>query len=145
MADESGSVQLVIFTLAGEQYAMPINSVQEIIRYRRPRSVASTEPWVQGVLSLRGHIVPVYDLADRLGTTSSLGEDSKIVILEIAHQVAGVIVDTVDEVLTIDREHIESAPAADSAIIDSIAEIENRLVILLNPGPILSSWEPIAA
>jgi purine-binding chemotaxis protein CheW len=71
--------------------------------------VASTEPWAQGVLSLRGHIVPVYDLADRLGTTSSMGEDSKIVILEIAHQVAGVIVDTVEEVLTIDREHIESA------------------------------------
>lgn len=59
-------MQLVIFKLGGEEYALPIKHVQEIIRYTQPRSVASAEPWVRGVLSLRGHIVPVYDLADRL-------------------------------------------------------------------------------
>ena len=58
MSDETQARQLVIFTLGDEQYALPIKQVHEIIRYRQPRSVASTEDYVRGVLSLRGKIVP---------------------------------------------------------------------------------------
>jgi chemotaxis signal transduction protein len=57
--------QLVIFTLADEEYALPITRVQEIIRYTQPRSVASSTPWIRGVINLRGKIVPVCDLAMR--------------------------------------------------------------------------------
>ena len=57
---------MVAFTLGGEQYALPIKQVQEIIRYQEPRSVASNDYSVQGVISLRGQIVPVHDLASRL-------------------------------------------------------------------------------
>jgi purine-binding chemotaxis protein CheW len=113
--------------------------VQEIIRYTQPRSVASAEPWVRGVLSLRGHIVPVYDLADRLGVVTTADEHSKIVIIETESEVAGVIVDAVEEVLTIDRDQVEPAPGADTTIIDSIAEIGGRLVVLLNPATIFAS------
>lgn len=137
-------MQLVIFKLGGEEYALPIEHVQEIIRYTQPRSVASAEPWVRGVLSLRGHIVPVYDLADRLGTTSVADEHAKIVILETNSEIAGVIVDGVEEVLTIEREQVEPAPGADSTIIDSIAEIGNRLVVLLNPATIFSSLQALS-
>ncbi|MBV9801743.1 MAG: chemotaxis protein CheW [Solirubrobacterales bacterium] len=138
-------MQLVIFKLAGEEYALPIEHVQEIIRYTQPRSVASVEPWVRGVLCLRGHIVPVYDLADRLGAASAAGEDSKIVILETGSEIVGVIVDGVEEVLSIEREQVEPAPGADSTIVDSIAEIENRLVVLLNPATIFSSVQAAVA
>ena len=128
------SAQLVVFALAGEQYALPINRVQEIIRYTEPRSVPSAQYGVRGVLSLRGRIVPIYDLAARIGIHAEHGEDSKIVILETNSEVVGVIVDAVEEVLTIDEARIEAIPGADTNTVDSITEIEGRLVVLLNPN-----------
>ncbi|MGO9957953.1 MAG: chemotaxis protein CheW [Solirubrobacteraceae bacterium] len=58
MSQDSSARQLVVFTLCGEQYALPIAHVQEIIRYTQPRPVASSDCWVRGVLNLRGKIVP---------------------------------------------------------------------------------------
>ena len=58
MSEETQSRQLVIFTLGAEDYALPIKKVQEIIRYTEPRSVASNDSSVRGVISLRGKIVP---------------------------------------------------------------------------------------
>ena len=69
MPDASNPRQLVVFTLGTEHYALPIQQVHEIIRYSEPRSVASRADWVRGVISLRGRIVPVYDLAARLGAS----------------------------------------------------------------------------
>jgi len=59
--------QLVVFSLGEEEYALPITQVQEIIRYQEPRAVASDSSWIRGVISLRGRIIPVCDLAERLG------------------------------------------------------------------------------
>jgi hypothetical protein len=67
MSEEAITRQLVVFSLGDEEYALPIADVHEIIRYTEPRSVASSVDWVRGVISLRGKIVPVYDLASRLG------------------------------------------------------------------------------
>jgi chemotaxis signal transduction protein len=67
----SDTRQLVIFSLAREEYALPITRVQEIIRYTQPRSVASSAPWIRGVINLRGKIVPVSDLAMRLASADS--------------------------------------------------------------------------
>jgi purine-binding chemotaxis protein CheW len=139
--EETHARQLVIFTLGDEQYALPIKQVHEIIRYRQPRSVASTQDWVRGVLSLRGKIVPVYDLAARLGVDAEIGEQTKIVILEAGSITAGVIVDAGDEVLTVEDTQIERAPTADPALIDSIAKIGERLVVLLNPSTIFSDGQ----
>ena len=134
MSDQTDARQLVVFTLGAEQYALPIQQVHEIIRYAQPRSVASTVDWVRGVISLRGRIVPVYDLAARLGVNSELSEQTKIVIVETESETAGVIVDDVEEVLTIEDQQIEEVPGADSTLIDSIAKIGERLVVLLKPS-----------
>src|SRR5215212_5036853 len=102
MSEETLSRQLVVFSLGHEEYALPITQVHEIIRYTEPRSVASDSPWIRGVISLRGKIVPVYDLAVRLGLGGSEIEahDAKIVIVETETEMAGVIVDEVEEVMT---------------------------------------------
>src|ERR1700744_6461928 len=96
MSEQANHQQLVVFTLGAEHYALPIQAVNEIIRYSQPRSVASRSDWVRGVISLRGRIVPVYDVATRLGLTSKLSEQSKIVIVEAGPETAGLIVDTVE-------------------------------------------------
>jgi purine-binding chemotaxis protein CheW len=138
MPDTNNPRQLVVFTLGTEQYALPIQQVHEIIRYSEPRSVASRADWVRGVISLRGRIVPVYDLSARLGVPSELSEQSKIVIVEAGSETAGVIVDGVEEVLTVQDEQIQDAPGADTTLIDSIAKIGTRLVVLLKPSAIFS-------
>jgi purine-binding chemotaxis protein CheW len=145
MSEHSESRQLVVFTLGSEHYALPIQQVHEIIRYSQPRSVASRAEWVRGVISLRGRIVPVYDLAARLGVSSELSDQTKIVIVESGDETAGVIVDDVDEVLTIEDAQIEEIPSADAALIDSIAKVEDRLVVLLKPTTIFTGVDLAAA
>jgi purine-binding chemotaxis protein CheW len=125
--------QLVVFSLGEEEYALPITQVHEIIRWTDPRSVASDEAWVRGVISLRGKIVPVYDLAARLGLPAERPEHAKIVIVQTGTDMAGVIVNDVEEVLTVDVEQLDTVPAAGDPAIEAIAKIEQRLVVLLDP------------
>jgi len=145
MSDQGNPRQLVVFTLGAEQYALPIQQVHEIIRYSEPRSVASRVDWVRGVISLRGRIVPVYDLAARLGTNSELTEHTKIVIVEAGSETAGVIVDGVEEVLTVSPEQIEDVPGADNSLIECIAKVGDRLIVLLKPSTIFDGAEYAAA
>jgi purine-binding chemotaxis protein CheW len=145
MSEQTNPRQLVVFTLGAEHYALPIQQVHEIIRYAEPRSVASREDWVRGVISLRGRIVPVYDLAARLGAVSEVSEHTKIVIVEAGSETAGVIVDGVEEVLTVSAEQIEEVPSADTALIECIAKVGDRLIVLLKPSMIFAGAEFAAA
>jgi purine-binding chemotaxis protein CheW len=141
MPDATNPRQLVVFTLGTEHYALAIQQVHEIIRYSEPRSVASRAHWVRGVISLRGRIVPVYDLAARLGVPSQLTEHTKIVIVEAGAETAGVIVDGVEEVLTVTDEQMQDAPGADTTLIESIAKVGTRLVVLLKASAIFGEPE----
>jgi purine-binding chemotaxis protein CheW len=147
MSDETPTTrQLVVFSLGEEEYALPIEAVHEIIRYTEPRSVASSVGWIRGVISLRGKIIPVYDLAARLGQGhTGKDEDRKIVIVETALDMAGVIVDDVREVLTVDPEQLEPVPSAGSAWIESIAKIDDRLVVLLSATGLFGEPTEVAA
>jgi purine-binding chemotaxis protein CheW len=124
---------VVVFTLGEEAYAFAIEHVQEIIRYTRPRSVASKVEWVRGVINLRGGVVPIYDLGARLGVPSSAGDRSKIIVIESSGKTGGVIVDDVEEVQTIEEQQLEAVPTADSTLIDAIAKLGEELVVLLKP------------
>jgi len=132
----SATRQLVVFSLGDEEYALPIAQVHEIIRYTEPRSVASAAVGVRGVINLRGKIVPVYDLAARLGLANPEGKEANIVIVEAGGSVAGVVVDDVDQVLTVSDEQLEDVPSSGSEAIEAIAKLDDRLVILLDPAGI---------
>jgi purine-binding chemotaxis protein CheW len=136
--------QLVIFSLGSEEYALPITRVQEIIRYTEPRMVASRTAWIRGVINLRGKIVPVCDLAERLGLGLERSDVAKIVIVETETGTAGVIVDDVEEVLTVDDSQLEDVPTADRAYVDAIAKLDDRLAILLNPDGLLAGLDAAA-
>jgi purine-binding chemotaxis protein CheW len=138
MAVTDGAQQLVVFSLGDEEYALPITQVQEIIRYTEPRAVASEEGWIEGVISLRGKIIPVCNLAGRLGLETQRVDNAKIVIVETAGGTAGVTVDEVQEVLTLDDGQLDAVPAAGTDFIDAIAKIGDRLVVLLNADGIFA-------
>jgi purine-binding chemotaxis protein CheW len=127
---ETTSHQLVVFSLGSEEYALPIGSVHEIIRFSEPRSVASEVPWIRGIIGLRGKIVPIFDLAARMGLEPS--EPGKIVIVSSGSGQVGVMVDEVEEVLTVTSEQLEDVPTANSDSIEAIAKIDDRLVVLLD-------------
>jgi purine-binding chemotaxis protein CheW len=133
MSTTEATRQLVIFSLGEEEYALPITRVQEIIRYTEPRSVASPTAWIRGVINLRGKIVPVCDLALRLGLPTERADSAKIVIVETEVGTAGVIVDDVEEVMTVEQSQLEEVPTADNDYVEAIAKVGDRLAILLNP------------
>ena len=130
---EITSQQLVVFSLGSEEYALPIGSVHEIIRFTEPRTVASEAAWIRGVIGLRGKIIPIFDLASRMELENLGSEPGKIVIVESGTGQVGVMVDEVEEVLTVSSDQLEDVPSASSDAIEAIAKIEDRLVILLNP------------
>jgi purine-binding chemotaxis protein CheW len=130
---ETTSQQLVVFSLGSEEYALPIGSVHEIIRFTEPRTVASDAAWIRGVIGLRGKIIPIFDLASRMQLESVNSEPGKIVIVESGTGQVGIMVDEVEEVLTVSSDQLEDVPSANGDSIEAIAKIEDRLVILLNP------------
>src|SRR5918997_2557571 len=99
------SVQLVVFQLRGDEYAFPISGVSEIIRHATPRAVDSDTPGVRGVIGLRGKIIPVIDLVARLrlGFSDSelSAEAGKVIVLDTDGRQLGVMVDDVDQVVTV--------------------------------------------
>jgi purine-binding chemotaxis protein CheW len=141
------SQQLVVFSLGAEEYALPIGAVHEIIRFTEPRAVASDAEWIRGVIGLRGKIIPIFDLAARMGLGDLGADPGKIVIVETGTGQAGVIVDEVDEVITVTTDMLEDVPTASRDTIEAIAKVEDRLVILLNrracsPGTASSPTRP---
>src|SRR4051794_18396711 len=146
------SQQLVVFSLGAEEYALPIGAVHEIIRFTEPRAVSSDADWIRGVIGLRGKIIPIFDLAARMGLMDLSGEPGKIVIVETGTGQVGVIVDEVDEVITVTSDQLEDVPTASRDTIDAIAKVGDRLVVLLNPeglfarpGTLLDEGAPAAA
>jgi purine-binding chemotaxis protein CheW len=129
---ESSTQQLVVFSLGSEEYALPIGTVHEIIRYSEPRALASELPWIRGVIGLRGKIIPIFDLAARMGLAPAADEPGKIVIVSSGGGQVGVMVDDVEEVLTVEAAQLEDVPTANRDSIEAIAKIEDRLVVLLN-------------
>jgi purine-binding chemotaxis protein CheW len=145
MADEAER-QLVVFDLAGEAYGVNIGTVREIIRMQAVTHVPETPEYVEGVINLRGRVIPVVDLRRRFGLVASEHTaESRIVVVDIAGNDIGVIVDAVTEVLRVAGSAIETASALiaseDSYYMDGIAKIGDRLLILLDLDRVLQASE----
>ncbi len=129
--------QLVVFDLASEFYGVDIGDVREIIRMQSITSVPGAPPFVEGVINLRGSVVPVVDLRKRLGLTiNEQTQESRIVVVDIAGRDVGVIVDGVNEVLRIPLSSVDPPSSmitdADSDYLRGIARLEDKLIILLD-------------
>lgn len=139
--------QYLTFMLAGEVFAIGILSIKEIIEYGQMTEVPRMPESIRGVINLRGAVVPVIDLAARFGKKpSNVSRRTCIVIIEIEHgdehQVVGVMVDAVNEVLDIPAEQIEPAPSFGAKIradfIRGMGKVDGRFVIILNVDYVLS-------
>ena len=133
--------QLVVFSLHGEHYALPITSVRKIIRYTAPSATASAGGLVQGMINLGGRVLPVVDLSSRLGRRLAIDGNTRIVVVELSKGALGLIVDTVEGVLRVPAEQIEPLPVPvdDTGLGDEIAAIGARLIVQIDPERALGS------
>lgn len=135
--------QVIIFTLETENYGFPIETVQEIIRISTITRVPHTPVFLRGVINLRGNVIPVIDLKQRLNLgAAKLTESSRIIVVSHGGLVGGFIVDSVTEVVTIDSKDIEEPPAEISREkgrhISGIAKFDNSLAVLLDSVSLFS-------
>ena len=126
--------QLVVFSLHGERYGLPITVVAEIIRYTPPRVTAAARGLVRGMINLRGRILPIADLSPRLGRELDVGDHTRILVLELSHGALGLIVDSVEGVITVAESRIERLPvaAADNGLGEHVVAVDEHLVMLLD-------------
>jgi purine-binding chemotaxis protein CheW len=135
-------VQAVVFALGGDEYALPIGQVQEVIAYTEPRSIASRISWVRGVINLRGTILPVCDLAARLGRRARAAEhESRIIVVAGEDGSAGLIVGDVREVITVAPEQLDRVKVTNDPAVTAIANLGERLVVLLDAPAALAGVE----
>ena len=136
--------QLVTFSIGSEEFGVDILKVMEIIRTMEITKVPKAPEFVEGVINLRGTVIPIIDLRRRFGLEPKAGDTStRIIVIEINGMTVGFVVDSVSEVLGIPANTVEPAPAVvsglDSDYISGVGKLEDRLLILLDLDKLLSS------
>jgi len=133
--------QVVSFEIGTEEYAVDILEVQEIIRMVEITQVPKAPHFVEGVVNLRGKVIPIVDLRLRLGLSSvERTKDTRIVVVDVSRIILGFIVDSVSEVLRIPSSLIEPPPNGNHGGAEfhkGVGRVENRLLILLDLNRLL--------
>jgi purine-binding chemotaxis protein CheW len=138
--------QLVVFELANELFGVDIAAVESIIKMLPITRVPQSPEFVEGVINLRGKVLPVIDLRLRFGLPAvEVTKSNRIMVITLGGTEVGMIVDGVSEVLSISDEDVEPPPSmvtsVHSSFVVGIAKIDTRLVILLDLKKILSLEE----
>jgi purine-binding chemotaxis protein CheW len=130
-------LQIVSFEVGGEEFGVDILKVQEIIRPVAITEVPNAPAFVEGVINLRGRIIPIVDLRVRFGLEArSHDAKTRIIVVELQSRVVGFVTDAVNEVMRVRRSVIEPPPelalGIDARFIRSVAKLDDRLLILLD-------------
>lgn len=138
--------QIVVFSLGNESYGVDIASVREIIVMQKITPVPRTPEFVQGIINLRGRVIPVLDLRKHFGfEVKPPDEDQRIVVADVDGEIVGVVVDSVFSVMRVPDSAIEppspmvTGPEAQYLV--GIAKTEDRLIILLDIAKIITDAE----
>jgi len=137
-------MQLVTFSIGEEEFGVDILKVQEIIRTMEITKVPKAPNFVEGVINLRGKVIPIIDLRRRFGLSSKEHDKhTRIIVIEINNMIVGFVVDSVSEVLRIPASTVEPPPAVvagmESEYISGVGKLQDRLLILLDLDRLLSN------
>ena len=134
--EEPKDFHLVTFNL-GEEYGVPISQVQEIVRVGGITMVPNSPSYMEGVINLRGRVLPVLNLRKRLGLSArEKSNASRVVVTEIGNKVIGLLVDAVSHVIKVPSENVEPAPEevleVDTDYITGVGKLNDKMIILLD-------------
>ncbi|MGL1862512.1 MAG: chemotaxis protein CheW [Pseudodesulfovibrio sp.] len=139
-------IQLVTFSIGEEEFGVNILQVQEIIRTMEITNVPRAPEFVEGVINLRGKVIPIVDMRSRFGLDAK-GHDkyTRIIVVEFNNIIVGFVVDSVSEVLRIPANAVQPPPPVvagmDSDYIDGVGKLDDRLLILLDLNSLLNTDE----
>ncbi len=144
--DAKEVLQLVTFRIGKEEFSMDILKVQEIIRHMDLTRVPRTPDFVDGVINLRGRVIPVLDLRKRFGLPADeKTSETRIIVVDVDDSTVGFKVDAVSEVLRLPADTVEPPPAlvtgTESDYIRGVGKLDGRLIILLDVAKILTRTE----
>lgn len=137
-------LQLVTFSIGEEEFGVNILKVQEINRTMEITKVPRSPEFVEGVINLRGKVIPIIDLRRRFGLSSKPEDkDTRIIVIEINSVIVGFVVDAVSEVLRIPASTVEPPPpvvaGVESDYISGVGQLKDRLLIMLDLDKLLST------
>lgn len=139
--------KIVVFRLGREEYAVSIRAVREVGSWIQPTPVPEAPPVVEGVIDLRGEIIPIIDLGKLFRINRERADqDSRVMVMEVQGQQAGFVVDDVTEVLSVSPEMVSkvspvlySRAGAAASVVSGIVKLGgSRLVVLVDPVKILA-------
>ncbi len=138
--------RFLTFFVDSEQYGVDISRIKEIIAPINITHIPKTPDYVKGVINLRGSIIPVVDVRLKFGMQErEMDVDTAIIIYEVNKVSIGFIVDMVEDVLSIDDKQISDSPrfgnSIDTSFIESVAEVDNAVIMLLNFEKIFEAEE----
>ena len=144
--DDGSLLQLVTFNISQEEFGVDILKVQEIIRTMEITKVPRSPDFVEGVINLRGKVIPIIDLRMRFGMESRPHDSqTRIIVIELSGMIVGFVVDSVSEVLRIPASTVEPPPAVVSGIeseyISGVGKLDDRLLILIDLDKLLTSGD----
>ena len=130
-------IELLVFKLGSETYGIDIHNVAEIIRYTEPTYVPHTVPFLDGIISLRGRMVPVINARKRLGHgTKEPDKRTRIIILHEDAEYHGILVDSATQVIKTPKSSIEPTPpvvvGVAAEFIEGVCHFKNQMIVLLN-------------
>lgn len=146
---QNDEIQVVTFRLGKEEFGIDIQEVQEINRLNKITSVPQTQSFIEGVMNLRGNVIPVIELKKRFGMPlKEYDELTRVIIITIMGKLTGLIVDSVSEVLRLSKDTIEPAPKiiktkAETEFLKGVCKLDkaNRMILLLAVDKILTFEE----
>jgi len=141
-------IQVVVFRIGPQEFALDILQVERILRYERPSALPQAPDFLEGVVRYEGGVVPVVDLRKRLEVDAQVREETRLMIVRLDDQRVGMLVDEVREVMRLDSTTIAPPPpmvrGLAAAYIAGIISREERTIVILNAGRLLSSTERMA-
>ncbi len=148
-AEGTGTMQLVSFRLAQEEYGIEITKVREIILMGEITRVPQTPDYIRGLINLRSTVIPIVDLRFRFGLAKDEQTDeTRIMVVNVAGKTIGIVVDAVSEVLRISQDQTAPLPPTVAGLgreyLTGLVKLESRLLILLDIDKILGEEETAA-
>lgn len=141
--ERAGTMQIVGFRLANEEYGVEIVRAQEIIMPGQITRMPEVPDFICGLINLRGHVIPIVDLRKRLGLEAKPNDEhTRIIVVNVQKRIIGMVVDAVTEVLRIGADQVESPPSSIAGIdhdyVRGLVKLQEKLLILLNIENVLS-------
>jgi purine-binding chemotaxis protein CheW len=143
-SEETSSQQLVGFRLGQEEYGIEITTIQEIILMGDVTRVPQVPHFINGLINLRGSVIPIIDLRKRFGLpVTDRTDESRVVVVNLSEKTIGLVVDAVTQVIRVSKDQIEPTPPTVSAAgkehIAGLAKLDSRMLILLDIERILDT------